>query len=158
MTSRTSSALSEKICNNFSLYKTACNTTTGRFDDIQCPFNGLNAVFNEKHTLFHIVKLYFWYTKPPIFIFIDSWKFTSYYKIKRFIKSFYRRSIKSAVWNIAVAFYPEFVRMFAENVYTYHFNKNRMCTITPYFANSIIERVRRSKFRAYALVARRAHD
>ena len=48
MTSRTSSALSEKICNNFLLYKTACNTTTGRFDDIQCPFNGLNAVFNEK--------------------------------------------------------------------------------------------------------------
>ncbi|ERK04582.1 hypothetical protein HMPREF0860_0793 [Treponema socranskii subsp. socranskii VPI DR56BR1116 = ATCC 35536] len=27
-------------------------------------------------------------------------------------------------------------------MYTYHFNKNRMCTITPYFANSIIERVR----------------
>ena len=59
MTSRTSSALSEKICNNFSLHKAVRGTTAGRFDDIQCPFNGLNAVFNEKHTLFHIVKPYF---------------------------------------------------------------------------------------------------
>ena len=30
--------------------------------------------------------------------------------------------------------------MFAENVYTYRFDKNRMSTITSYVANSIIER------------------
>ena len=33
--------------------------------------------------------------------------------------------------------------MFAENVYTYRFDKNRMSTLTSYVANSIIEHVRR---------------
>ena len=37
-------------------------------------------------------------------------------------------------------------------------DENRMDTIHYIFANSIIERVRRWKLRAYALVARRAHD
>ena len=51
-------------------------------------------------------------------------------------------AIKSAVWNVAVAFYLEFIRVFAEAVCTYHFDENRMNTISYSFANSIIERVR----------------
>ena len=37
--------------------------------------------------------------------------------------------IQSAVWNIAVALHFEFARMFAEDVYTCYFDKNRMNTI-----------------------------
>ena len=47
--------------------------------------------------------------------------------------------------------------MFAEDIDTYRFYKNQMNTIQYIFANSIIERVRRLKLRAYALVARLAH-
>ena len=46
--------------------------------------------------------------------------------------------------------------MFAEDMYTYCFDENRKNTIRYSLANSVIERVRRSKLRAYALVARRA--
>ena len=38
--------------------------------------------------------------------------------------------------------YLEFARVFAESIYTYCFNENRMNTIQYSFANSIIERVR----------------
>ena len=37
--------------------------------------------------------------------------------------------------------YLEFARMFTKKMYRYRFGKNRMCTITSYFSNSIIERV-----------------
>ena len=38
--------------------------------------------------------------------------------------------------------YLEFARMFAEDIYTYHFHENQMNTIQCVFANSIIERMR----------------